>query len=803
MDNAGYRNEAGFWVLLTRKPVSSHGLISALSKSRFRDTLMNNRSSHATSRRVTYRLVVTLAVALVSALEVRAQTSFTGNSSYSFSPGFWSSNRWNRNTTDNGTYTSAYTASSTASFYAGNYTFTGAASTGTVNIGNVGLTNGANVTFSGTSGTLQTNNIARTLTVGAGSTLDFGFQTIANAGFVKEGAGVLALAGGSYKDGFTLNQGTVVLRGANALGGSGNSLTLQGGTLAASSVDRDFVKGTFGSFIIVSGNIQFGERPANVPLASNTASLTFRDNVSVSGGPRTFTIGSDASTTFTGNILGGDLNIQANAGTKGSIVLSGNNTYASTTLSSGTLRATKALSLPSYATAGKVIFNGGTLIVEVGGSGWTETELSNLIGNATKTSGALGIDTFAAFPNFIQGAAAYNLGALGLNVFGGRTLTLTANNTYSGDTNVSGSSSTLLVRNSVGSGTGSGNVTVGTFSTLGGNGTVGGNVALNGATIGSAGDTLTLNSNLTTTGASNVVSGSTVTVNGLTTVSSGTFTLNGVLNGSGNIAVASGASLVGNATISRPTTLSGGTLGTSGNTLTLGSTLSAGGNNTIATGVTVNVTGDTAISSGVFTVNGTLGGSGAKIVGTGATLKGSGTIGGPATIQAGGFLTPGNSPGVQTFTGNLTLAGTTVMEINGTDRGATYDGISLTTGAGQSLSYGGTLSLLFGAPITAGTYDLFALTTGVAQSGTFGNVSIGGTAVASSSGLAITAAGWSASLIDTQGTPATWGLVFNNASGDLTITAIPEPSAFAALAGAGMISFALYRRRHYAAKLAA
>lgn len=420
-------------------------------------------------------------------------------------------------------------------------------------------------------------------------------------------------------------------------------------------------------------------------------------------------------------------------------------------------------------------------------------------GGNTLTVGGAGNTTF--------GSSAVISGSGGLTKVEAGTLTLSANNTYSGGTTIS--AGTLLVTNTIGSGTGSGNVTVNAGS-LGGTGTISGSVALNGATIGSSGSTLTLNSNLTTTGTSNVAATSTVNVAGTTTVSSGTLTVNGALGvngsiaGTGAVVVSSTGSLTGNATINNATTVSGGTFGTSGNTLNLGSTLAASGNNTIATGVTVNVTGNTTISSGVFTVNGTLGGTGAKIVGSGATLKGNSTISGPTTVQLGGILSPGNSPGIQNFSDDVTLAGTTIMEINGTGRGTAYDGINLTTGAGQDLFYGGTLSLSFGAAITAGTYDLFALTDGVAQSGTFGVVSIAGTAVASNTAPDITGTGWTASLIDTQSTPATWSLSFNNASGDLTITAIPEPSAYAALAGVGMIGFALYRRRRQnAAKRAA
>jgi autotransporter-associated beta strand protein len=70
--------------------------------------------------------------------------------------------------------------------------------------------------------------------------------------------------------------------------------------------------------------------------------------------------------------------------------------------------------------------------------------------------------------------------------------------------------------------------------------------------------------------------------------------------------------------------------------------------------------GATQVNAGTFVVNGSLG-SGALSVAAGATLMGSGTIGGAATIA--GIHSPGNSPGVETFSSNLTYTGSSSQVI--------------------------------------------------------------------------------------------------------------------------------------------
>ncbi len=150
-------------------------------------------------------------------------------------------------------------------------------------------------------------------------------------------------------------------------------------------------------------------------------------------------------------------------------------------------------------------------------------------------------------------------------------------------------------------------------------------------------------------------------------------------------------------------------------------------------------------------------------------------------------MAPDNSPGESRFSNNLTLnsGATSVFEINGLTRGTQYDGVDV---VGQ-LTYGGTHSLMFGAPIQAGTYNLFD---SGSQTGTFSSVSIGGTfAEALIGSPTLNAAGWSA-------LSASWNYDFDYTTGELLISAVPEPSSFAALAGLGAIAWAVGGRRRRA-----
>jgi autotransporter-associated beta strand protein len=110
--------------------------------------------------------------------------------------------------------------------------------------------------------------------------------------------------------------------------------------------------------------------------------------------------------------------------------------------------------------------------------------------------------------------------------------------------------------------------------------------------------------------------------------------------------------------------------------------------------------GATNINEGTLIINGDNSGSlGAVNVALGATLGGTGTVGGNTTIS--GIHNPGNSPGLQTFAGDLSYTGATInWELYGntdtiTDRGTAlgWDGINV----GGVLSFSSTtFNLNFG-----------------------------------------------------------------------------------------------------------
>jgi autotransporter-associated beta strand protein len=198
----------------------------------------------------------------------------------------------------------------------------------------------ANVTLTTTSGTISNfSNGIVAIDVSSGVTLDFNgqaFATFTTAGFIKNGDGALALLGGSYQGGFTLNAGTVIVRGVNAMGnGAANTLTLNGG-IVASNANRD-LSNRFGGGITVGGDVQFGSSTAP---ASATATLTFNNSVSLGASTRTFTIGNNATHTFNGAISGaGGLTIAALGSATGRISLGAINTYGGdTTINSGILQ---------------------------------------------------------------------------------------------------------------------------------------------------------------------------------------------------------------------------------------------------------------------------------------------------------------------------------------------------------------------------------------------------------------------------------------------------------------------------------
>jgi autotransporter-associated beta strand protein len=490
---------------------------------------------------------------------------------------------------------------------------------------------------------------------------------------------------------------------------------------------------------------------------------------------------------------------------------------------------------------------------------WSGIKVSNPGGLATisagntLTLGSAGVDMSAATQNLTLNSAlvigsiqTWNVassrtltvggaisGSSQITKSGAGTLTLGAASTFTGG--IAHTEGTLTLNNSTGAGTSSSIITMSDAATLRiGNSST---FIANPVTVSGTNANVNISTANATGGYSSLItgtSGQTVTITGVTavnfsssnskqlqnfvgtvTINSGsalafrgtslnnggdntTFNVNGGLSTRNGGAVALGA-LTGSGTVGM------GTSGTAGVALTYtigaknidasfsgviqdGNTATNYRVNVIKTGTGMQTfsgsntyTGTTAVNGGKLNVTGSLANS-TVTVGASGTLAGTGTIGGLTTVN--GALRPNTSPlndtSRLTFSTGLTLASTatTTFDIDG----ANFTGVTLSTT--ESLAYNGALSISFTGTAVPGTYDLFNFTD--SNTGSFTGVSIAGSysipALTNNSGI------WS-------GNNGGLDFVFTQSTGDLVIS-VPEPSAFALLAGlAGMGCVGLRRRR--------
>jgi autotransporter-associated beta strand protein len=193
------------------------------------------------------------------------------------------------------------------------------------------------------------------------------------------------------------------------------------------------------------------------------------------------------------------------------------------------------------------------------------------------------------------------------------------------------------------------------------------------------------------------------------TINSGTFDLNGKseavasIDGTGgtitNTNAAAATLYVGGGVTGSSSASYGGVIGDGSGVLNL--TKEGSGSQTL-TGINT-YSGTTTVAAGGLIVNGSISTSSLTTIAEGALLGGSGTLG---TTTIAGTHSPGNSPGLQTFTGDLTYApgASVVWELiaNSTSgRGSTYDAITI-SGSGDLTFAGATrLDLNFALPGSA------------------------------------------------------------------------------------------------------
>jgi len=253
------------------------------------------------------------------------------------------------------------------------------------------------------------------LTVGEDDTLTLNGVISGTDKYTKNGAGSLIVTNvaNTHSGDAIVNAGTMTLGASAVLGGGASSLNMNGGSLDLGATTQ-----TIGT-MVVSGAAVSGD------------SL---HNGSINATAYNFTIGAGNATVSAA--LAGTGNISKTG--NGTVTLSGTNTFTGTvTSSAGAIVATSAAAFPGYTTPANVVFDGGTIGVQVAGAGWTPAELSDLLTNATKTSGGLGIDTTNG--DFTPAAAfsPATLGPLGLTKLGTNSLTLDQSNSYTGDTTLS------------------------------------------------------------------------------------------------------------------------------------------------------------------------------------------------------------------------------------------------------------------------------------------------------------------------------------------------------------------------------
>jgi autotransporter-associated beta strand protein len=470
----------------------------------------------------------------------------------------------------------------------------------------------------------------------------------------------------------------------------------------------------------------------------------------------------------------------------------GTNANSDITITSANLALNSGTGIPSSAQTMR-----GTLNVQGGIFSATTVNLATgaNVSNLTRTA-TLNVDggtfRFGSFGTPVGGYAInFNSGTVSSINGTGRTLSLAYNlGKAGGGTTVafgqaSGGTGTIELN---GPGTLLGNTTVETMqqTTLGG--AIGGAFSL--TKTGAA--TLIVNQNQNYSGGT-IINGGTIKMSGNRTLASGsdmevgasgTWLLDGTsqtlgkLTGTGLVSstwVTSGFDTLtvgsGNATSTFDGTIAGGN-GTS----VRGINLTKLGSGTLTlTSNSHSYTGDTNVNEGTLVVNGNISTSNVTVA-SGATIGGSGTVG-ALTIQSGGFVNPGNSPGILN-TGNYNQVGTLVAEITGLTAGTQHDQINVI----------GTVTLSGALDIQAsgGTYALnnmifLILNDGAdAVSGTFSGLAQGATA-ANFGGF-----DW---IISYEANSTSSSFLGGN---DVALRAIPEPSA--ALLG-GLSALALLRRR--------
>ena len=730
----------------------------------------------------------------------------------------------------------------------------GAGTTITVTANNSGLTYTGGTTSSNRDFVLNNTKTLFRNDGGGLLTLSGGVSTSGTVGSLQLRSGNVELSGVFTGAGFpSVNSSSSTLTLSNAANDFTGALDIFLGTISVSSIADQGVasaagKGTTiniagstnaGKLIYTGGASTnnriiglFGTTGTPTIDQSGTGLLKFTSDMTNPGSAavanaKTFTLqGSTAGTgEFGGKIIdalvGSTTATSVTKAGTGTWALSGNNTYSGlTTVNDGVLQVSHNNGLGG--TAAGTVVNGtngsanfvGTVLDLNGvsiGSGESLTLASTAVSGNRVTLRSVGTTT--------------NTWAGGVSLTGSRIVQLSANT--GGQLEISGAISHSAF---------TGNMTL----RGGGTGILSGGVTLDSATQITVNDGGTWNINTTgnTWGNTNVLNGTlalgvsaalptTTVVNFSGTT--GTLKLNGKsqtvagltsTGGAGSNKVVGGSATAGALTVNNSTANSfAGVLGGTGTDENNFSLTKSGAGTLTLSGVNT-FTGGTSVSDGTLELSGTGSiNSSSGITVNGGTFKNnssvnltapltftSGTVGGTnlagvgLTVGTGSILSPGNSPGTMSA-GATTFAngGGYLFEINnaGGTAGTNWDLLNATslditaTGGGFTVS----LASLLNPSNAAGDADGFV--PDASKAFLFVDTD---SAITSFAGTAFTVDTTLFSNIVT----GTWAIARGDtvSGGDntqlyVTYTAIPEPSAYAALAGVGMIGFAFYRRRRH------
>lgn len=560
---------------------------------------------------------------------------------------------------------------------------------GTLQLGNGGTTGSLNTASSISLGTSTAGTFAinRSNTVTQGT--DFSGNAITGLGGITQaGTGTTILnASNSYSGTTTVSAGTLNIQNGNALGNttggttvsSGATLAIQGGiTTAAEALTLNGTGVSSGGALRnISGDNAFAGAVtvagSDVRINSDAGTLTLdvAAGNSITGTSTNLTFGGSGNVTVIDAIDIGSGGITKDG--TGTLTLAGNNSYSgSTTISSGTVNIQNNNALGNT-TGGTIVASGATLAIQGGIT--TAAESLTLSGNGVSSGGALqnvsGNNTFAG---------AITLGAdTRINSASGTlTLDVASGNAISGtNRNVTfGGSGDIVVADAISTGNGTLTKDGSGKLTLTGTNTYSGTTTISGGSlqVGNNGNT----GSIANTSSIGIGSGSSLIVSRSDSVTQADVLGSGVISGQGSL-IKTGS---GTLTLTEANSYTGGTLVSEG-------TLIINGNQSAATGAII------VANNAVLSGSGTFGGSLADTLTVDGTLTGTGTITSNTIIN--GTHSPGNSPGSQTFAGNLTYTDGSIVKwelISNTntitDRGTEYDGINV----GGNLSFTGNTQLM-------------------------------------------------------------------------------------------------------------